>query len=143
MSRISRFLIDRRIVRIFFDLSTVLVEIFFFNDLVRQWDEMTAGLFFFVYLAYCAGLWAKRRDRAYMQGLVWFSDKNLFWVSSFFLLQTVLGAMAFASFQETSKTFVPKGMGRFLNPAVLILVFPMAFGIMIRLVRKARKDFSD
>ena len=142
MRRLSPFPIDRRILRILFDLATVLVEIFFFDDLVRQWDEMTAGLFFFVYLAYCAGLWTKRRDRAYMQGLVWFSDKKLFWISSFFLLQTVLGAMAFASFQETSKTFIPKGMGTFLNPAVLILVFPMAFALMIRLVRQARRDFS-
>lgn len=136
----ARGLDGRKIFRSAFDLSMVVLEVLFFGLLVRRWEDLTFKLYLPAYLLYCFGLSFKHHDPDYMRGLAWFSRKKLFWVAVFLLLQTTLGALAFGSLQVILDTNKPAGFLLALDILALLILFPLALMVMVRLIQKARKQ---
>jgi len=127
----------RRLLRLAMDAAMVAAELLLFGLLASRWESLTAKLILPAYLLYCAGLFAKGADPAYLDGLSWFSRAGLFWIVSFCALQTVLGALALGSLTE-----IVGGRGGRQTAAIvagLILVFPLALAAMIRLLRLAAR----
>lgn len=133
----------RRVFRLAFDLTVVVFETVFFGALVSRWEDLTFKLILPAYVLYCFGLVFKVRDREYLRGLSWFSRKRLFWIGTFLLLQTTLGALAFGSLMVILDMKKPSGGMVVLSVVSLLVLFPLALAMTIRLLLRARKAFPD
>ena len=129
----------RRAYHIAFDVLMFVLQIVLFDYLVAHWNEVTFQLYLPVYLTYCAGLYFKRYDERYLAGLRWFHGRNLFWVISFYALQTTVGAMAFGSCEILLGIEGRGGLSALVGLTALVLVFPLSLAVMIYLAVQSKR----
>ena len=115
-----------------FDAATLLAQVFFFDRLVAAFQTTWVATYLWVYLFFCAGIWAKQYDAGYVAGVDRLSARHPAFVAlGVWIASLPVGAMAVVSMISGA---IPGLTGQNLPmaagiPLVLVLTFlyPVVF----------------
>jgi hypothetical protein len=101
-----------------FDAATLVVQLLFFDRLVAAFATTWLATYLWVYLLFCAGIWAKQYDAAYVAGADRLSERHpLFTGLAVWIASLPVGAMAVGSLVSGAV------------PGLTMQALPMALGI--------------
>jgi hypothetical protein len=115
-----------------FDAATLLAQVLFFDRLVAAYQTTWLATYLWVYLFFCAGIWAKQYDAGYVAGVDRFSARHpVFvalgvWIASLPVGAMAVGSMVSGAIPGLTGQNLPMAVG---IPLVLVLTFlyPVVF----------------